>query len=113
MLPGDSNTLLVGLGLGWITLALGLFLFLRIRGWWRTRRFGVPINHGVLLVEYGRKLTGVKQHQELVGLLTEAIPHEMCIPRSVLLLPEDHKLSSLGDEDFQLPISHAAVRWVA
>jgi signal transduction histidine kinase len=113
MLTGDSNTLLVGLGLGWITLTLGIFLFIRSRSWWYSRRFGDPINHGVFLVEYGRKLTGIKDKLELGKLLTEEIPRELYIHRSALLLPEDRKLSSLYEPDFHLPISHAAVRWVA
>ncbi len=113
MLTGDSNTLLVGLGLGWITLALGLFLFLRIRELWRTRRFGDPVNHGLLLVEYGRRLTDVKHSHELGELLINELPRELCVQRADLLLPEDYKLSSIANIDSHLPISHAAVRWVA
>lgn len=108
-----ANTLWVGLVLGWITLALGLFLFFKGRGWWRRRRYGDPINHGLLLVEYGRRLTGVKDHQALAKLLTEELPAELCLQRAALLLPDEHQLISMGEANLNLPISHAAVRWVA
>ena len=64
-------------------------------------------------MEYGRRLTGVKHQQELGELLTDELPHELCVQHADLLLPEDYKLSSVGDANSHLPISHAAVRWVA
>jgi len=112
-MSGNINALLVGLGFGWITLALGLFFFFHVRGWWRKRHYGDPVNHGLLLVEYGHKLTGVKGDQALNKLLTDELPRELCIQRAALLLPDEHQLTSVGKEDFHLPISHAAVRWVA
>ncbi len=112
-MTGNGYTLLNGLVLGWITLALGLFLFLGMRRWWRLRRYGDPINHGLLLVEYGRKLTGVKDQQALSKLLIEELPSELGIRRAALLLPDEHQLVSVSEDDFHLPISHAAVRWVA
>lgn len=112
-MTGNANMLLIGLVFGWITLALGLFLYLRVRKWWHKRRYGNPINHGLLLVEYGRRLTGVKHHQALGKLLTEELPSELFIQRAALLLPDEHQLASVGEDDFHLPISHAAVRWVA
>jgi len=113
MMTGNTNMLLIGLGLGWITLALGLFIFFYARRWWRKQRFGDPVNHGLLLVEYGRKLTGVKHHQALEKLLTEELARELCVHRASLLLADEHQLVSAGKDDFHLPISHAAVRWVA
>ena len=112
-MTGNENMLLIGLGLGWITLALGLFLYLRVRRWWRKRHYGKPINHGLLLVEYGRRLTGVKDYQALGKLLIEEFPSQLCIQCADLLLPDEHQLASVGSEDFSLPINHAAVRWVA
>jgi len=109
----DTNTLLVGLGLGWITLALGLFLFFKGREWWHGQRYGDPINHGLLLVEYGRKLTGVIHHQKLAELLVNELPAELGVQRAALLLPDEHQLVSVKTEKLNLPISHAAVRWVA
>ena len=106
-------TLLTGLGLGWISLALGLVLYTRARRWLRKQRYGDPINYGLLLVEYGRRLTEVQHHEELGKMLVEELPHELGILRTALLLPDNHYLVSVGEEDFHLPISHAAVRWVA
>jgi len=37
----------------------------------------------------------------------------MGIQRATLLLPEEHQFVSVNESDFNLPISHAAVRWVA
>ena len=112
-MTGNANMLLNGLVLGWITLALGLVLFLGVRRWWRLRRYGDPINHGLLLIEYGRRLTEVQDRQGLGKLLIEEFPGELCIQRAALLLPDEHQLISVGEDDFFLPISHAAVRWVA
>jgi signal transduction histidine kinase len=109
----NTSVFLIGLSLGWITFLLGLFLLLRLRGWWRKRKYGDPINYGLLLIEYGRKLTGVQQHQVLAELLIDELPKELQILRASLLLPRDHKLSSVSEDNFHLPISHAAVRWVA
>ena len=50
ILTGNENELLIGLVLGWITLALALFLILSVRRGGRVRRYGDPINHGLLLV---------------------------------------------------------------
>lgn len=112
-MAGNTNALLVGFGLGWITLALVLALFIRARGWWYKRRFGDPVNHGLLLVEYGRKMTGIQSQQALEALLTGEFPLELSIQRAALLLPDEHQLVPVGKDEFHLPISHAAVRWVA
>ena len=113
MTMDNPTTLWVGLGLGWLTLALGLFLFHQARELWRKRRYGDPINHGLLLVEYGRKLTGAKDHQALGELLIKELPAELGIQRAALLLPDEYQLVSVGEDDLHLPINHAAVRWVA
>jgi signal transduction histidine kinase len=112
-MAGNTNTLLVGLGLGWVSLALGLLLFLRGREWWRKQRYGEPLNHGLLLVEYGRSLTGIENHQALDKLLTVKFADELGVQRAVLLLPNEHQLAAHETDGFHLPISHAAVRWVA
>jgi len=113
MTMDNPTTLWVGLGLGWLTLALGLFLFHQARQWWRKRRYGDPVNHGLLLVEYGRKLTGAKDHQALGELLMKELPAELGLQRAALLLPDEYQLVSVGEDDLHLPINHAAVRWVA
>jgi signal transduction histidine kinase len=113
LMPKDFVLLLTGLGLGWISLILGLVLFHRVRGWLRKNRYGEPVNYGLLLVEYGRRLTEVQHLEALEILLVEEIPHELGILRTILLLPVNHQLVSVSEENFRLPISHAAVRWVA
>jgi signal transduction histidine kinase len=113
MMAGSTNIFLIGLGLGWITLAMGLLIVFFVRGRWRKRRYGDPVNHGLLLVEYGRKLTGIQSQQALDTLLTEELARELSVQRASLLLPDEHQLASARKNDFHLPISHAAVRWVA
>jgi signal transduction histidine kinase len=103
----------LGLGLGWVTLALGLILLQPARRWWRKRRYGEPINHGLLLVETGRKLTGVQDHEALGRMFIEELPTEFGAWRAALLLPDEHELVSVVGQELELPISHAAVRRVA
>ena len=40
---------LIGLLLGWLTLAAGFILFTYTRRWWHTNRYGRPIDHSTLL----------------------------------------------------------------
>jgi len=112
-MEGNTNYLIVGLALGWLTLTLVLLLYRGARGWWRNRRYGAPIDHSVLLVEYGRKMTGALDRQVLAQLLTDDFPHALQVERVALLLPESHQLVSVRADDLRLLVSHAAVRWVA
>jgi signal transduction histidine kinase len=105
----DRGTL-IGVAAGWLSLSLGLLLSLGLRRWLRRRRYGPEIEHGVLLVEYGRRMTGTSDRAEIVRLFTADLPAVLGVERAVLLLPEDH---ALIDGDLRLPVSHAAVRWVA
>jgi len=123
----STNYLLTGLALGWLTLALGLLLYRGARGWWRTRRYGAPVDHSVLLVEYGRKMTGALDRQALGQLLTVELPRVLQVEHAALLLPEAYQLVAIEvkaeieieteteteTDDLRLPVSHAAVRWVA
>jgi signal transduction histidine kinase len=113
-----TNYLLTGLALGWFTLALGLVLYQRMRKWWRTRQYGAPVDHSSMLVEYGRKMTSVMDRQSLGELLVGELPRALQIERAALLLPEAYQLVAvnpvgIGEKDLRLPVSHAAVRWVA
>jgi signal transduction histidine kinase len=110
---GKSGTLMLGLALGWLTLALGMWLYRGLRGWWHNWRYGAPVDHGVLLVEYGHKMTGVLDRQALSELLTVELPRTLQVERAALLLPEAYQLVSTDPDDPRLPVSHAAVRWVA
>jgi signal transduction histidine kinase len=107
------NDLVIGLLLGWLTLASGLLLYRRARTWWHNRRYGPPIDHSVLLMEYGRKMTGTPDQQALGQLLTNELPRVLQVKRAALLLPEAHQLVSVCAGGPRLPVSHAAVRWVA
>ncbi len=105
----------IGFALGGITLVMGLIVGWQARGWWRRRRYGNPVNHGLLLVEYGRRLTEMQDRQALVNLLINDLPKRLSIQRSELLFADEYQLSSTGENEghLNLPISHAAVRWVA
>jgi len=113
VLDGKVEYLLIGLVLGWLTLALALLLYRGVRGWWHDRRYGPPIDHSVLLVEYGRKMTGAPDRQALAQLLTAELPCALQTERAVLLLPEAYQLVDVEMDDLRLPVSYAAVRWVA
>ncbi len=107
------NDLVIGLMLGWITLTLGLLLYQRMRTWWHTRQYGASINYSVLLMEYGRKMTGAPDRQVLEQMLVTELPRVLRVKRAALLLPEAYQLVSVQTDDICLPVSHAAVRWVA
>jgi signal transduction histidine kinase len=65
------------------------------------------------LMEYGRKMTSAPDQQALGQLLTVEIPKAVGAKRAVLLLPEGHQLIASELDNLHLPVSHAAVRWVA
>ncbi|MFL7794997.1 MAG: sensor histidine kinase [Anaerolineae bacterium] len=110
---GDTGVLLVGLTLGALALALGFLLWRGARRWWRARRYGTPIDHSTLLVEYGRRMTGAPDRQALGQLLAAELPRVLQVERAALLLPEGHHLVAVDGDDLRLPVNHAAVRWVA
>jgi len=109
----DIGVLLVGLALGALALALGSVLWRGVRRWWRAWRYGTPIDHSTLLVEYGRKMTAAPDRQGLAQLLTTELPLVLRVGQAALLMPEGHQLVAVNGNDLRLPVSHAAVRWVA
>ena len=115
----DVRVLLVGLALGALALALCFLLWRGARRWWRTWRYGTPIEHSTLLVEYGRRMTGAPDRQELAHLLTTDLPRVLQVEDAALLLPEGYHLVAAdggAPRDWnnpRLPVNHAAVRWVA
>jgi signal transduction histidine kinase len=110
---GETGTLMIGLALGGGGLALGFLLWRGVRGWWRAWRYGTPIDHSTLLVEYGRQMTGAPDRRALTQLLTVELPRTLQVERAALLFPERYKLVAVDGANLRLPVSHAAVRWVA
>jgi len=109
----ELNSLLVGLVVGWLSLIVCIVAVRGLRNWRRTRRYGEPVDHSSLLTDACRKLTAVNEHQALGELLTQELPVVLNARRAVLLLPDEYLLTSTDDQSLQLPINHAAVRWVA
>jgi len=109
----DIGVLLLGIALGTLALALGLLLWRGAYRRWSAWRYGPPIDHNTLLVDYGRKMTSAPNRQVLAQLLTDELLGVLQVARSALLMPEGHQLSAIGGKDMRLPVSHAAVRWVA
>ncbi len=105
--------LVTGLLIGWLTLACGLLLYRAARQRWDVHRYGTPIDHNALLMEYGRKMTNAPDRTALGGLLTGELPKSLQVARAVLLLPEQYQLVATDADDLRIPVSHAAVRWVA
>ncbi|MGD2148962.1 MAG: sensor histidine kinase [Anaerolineae bacterium] len=105
--------LLVGLALGALALGLVLLLWRRTRKWWRVWRYGVPIDHGALLVEYGRTMTAAPDRRALADLLTANLPRVLQVQSSALLMLEGHHLVAVEGGPLRLPVSHAAVRRTA
>jgi signal transduction histidine kinase len=109
----EHGTVIVGLIIGWLSLAVSVLLYRAIRRWYRLWRYGTPIDHSGLLVEYGRRLTGALDSRALAQLLTVELTRVLQVEHSALLLPEAHQLVDVEAGDLHLPVSHAAVRWVA
>lgn len=109
----DYVTLVLGVGVGWVTLILGILLYGHGRRWWHQRRYGRPMNHTLILTEYGRKLTSIQHYPDLDTLLVREFTSQLEIQSATLLFPDRHQLVSVSGDALCLPISHAAVRWVA
>jgi signal transduction histidine kinase len=104
---------LAGLALGWLTLAVGLLAYRWVRRQSQEWRYGTPVDHSALLVTYGRKMTATADQQVLADILLAELPPLFQARRAALLLPRAHQLVDAGGGDLVLPVSHAAVRWVA
>ena len=109
----EGTSLLIGLAVGLVTIALGGLLYRGVRRWWHVQRYGAPADHSLLLVEYGRRMTGITDPQTLARFLAVEVPPALQVKRATLLLPERHRLVAIGSEELQLPMSHAAIRCVA
>ncbi len=112
-MTGNTGYILIGLALGWLTLAVVFLAYRTVRGWWRLRRYGMPADHNALLMEYGRKMSSAPDRQALGQLLAIELPRAFQVTRAALLLPQGFQLVATEGENLRLPVSHAAVRWVA
>jgi signal transduction histidine kinase len=101
ILVGAAGT---GLGLGALYLA---------RRWYRRWRYGLPIAHEELLVAYGHQMAGLLDREAVGRLLATDAPGALDVSEAAVLLPAGHELVAVGDPALQLPVLHAAVRWVA
>ena len=116
---GSALWFLAGLLSALLALGLGHLA----RRWYRRRRYGLPIAHEELLVRYGRRMAGLLDRKAVARLLAAAVPEALHVSRAAVLLSRGHNLVATGDADpsswspsgpgLQLPIHHAAVRWVA
>lgn len=107
----EIPTLLTGVVLGWLVLALAVLIYRLARR--NLRRSAAVIDHSVALVTFGRKMTSALDHASLAHLLMEEIPQAFMVHHATLLLPESYYLVNAGPDEMRLPINHAAVRWVA
>lgn len=103
----------MGLAAGCLLLMVGIGIAYLLRRWWKKRRFGEPVDHSLLLVTYGRRMTQGGGIAGLGSLLAADLPADLGIQEADLLLPEDNYLVSVRETDLRLPINHAAVRRVA
>jgi signal transduction histidine kinase len=112
-MDGNVRFLVMGVVGGVIAAALALLILYQARRWWLRWRYGVPVDHGLLLVEYGRRMTAALDRGALARLLTGELPGELQAKRAALLLVEQHQLLDVDGVGVTLPVSHNAVRWVA
>ena len=75
--------LLIGLALGWLTLAMGFVFYRPARKWLHTQRYGASIDHNLLLVEYGRRMTGTLDRETLAELLTVELPRALQVEQAI------------------------------
>ena len=83
------------------------------RGWYHRRRYGQPIAHEELLVQFGRRMAALLDRSALAGLLAEDVSAALDASRATVLLAEGHDLVAMDNTNLRLPVLHAAVRWVA
>lgn len=110
---GEIRYLIFGLIAGWFTLGLVYLIFRQAQKMWREQQHGAPIDHSLLLFEYGRKLIDAKEVETLIQILTKELPAKLQVKRSAILLPNSHQFVSVGSDEISLPVYHPAVRLVA
>jgi signal transduction histidine kinase len=106
---------------GVVVALAAVWLITLARRWYHRWRYGLPIAHEELLVQYGRRMAALLDRQALARLLAEDVPGALDASRATVLLAEGHDLvamdetspSSASGQSLRLPVLHAAVRWAA
>jgi signal transduction histidine kinase len=93
---------------------LAVWLISLARRWYHRWRYGLPIAHEELLVQYGRRMAALLDREALGRLLAEDVSAALNASRAAVLLTDNHDLVVMGDgQGLRLPVLHAAVRRVA
>jgi signal transduction histidine kinase len=104
--------------IGWVVVgALGALLVVWLgalaRRWYHRWRYGRPIDHEELLVQYGRRMAAVLGQKALARLLVQDVSGTLDASRATVLLAENHDLVEPDNGKLRLSVLHAAVRWTA
>jgi signal transduction histidine kinase len=95
----------------------GVGLVVLARYGYRRWRYGLPIAHDELLMQYGRRMAGLLDREALARLLAVEVPEALTASRAAVLLAENHDLVAIDGSSqapgLRLPVLHHAVRWVA
>ena len=102
----------------WVLLGIvGTLVFVWLvhlaRQWYHRWRYGQPIAHEELLLQYGRRMAALLDRRALARLLAEDVSVALNASRATILLAEGHDLVATDGTGLRLPVLHAAVRWVA
>ena len=97
------------------------WLFSLARRWYHRWRYGLPIAHEELLVQYGRRMAALLDRGSLARLLVEDVSGALDVSPAMVLLADGHDLvaadgtaqATSPGEGLRLPVLHAAVRRVA
>lgn len=103
----------VWLLVGVLAALLGAWLVSEVRRWRQRKRYGLPIAHEELLVQYGHLMAGLLDREVLARLLAKEVSGALDASRARVLLADGHDLVATGQADLRLPVLHTAVRWVA
>ena len=82
---------------GTLVALLGIGALYLLRRWLRRRRYGLPIAHEEMLVQYGRQMASLLDRRALAQLLAVEVPGAMDVTEAVVLLSEGHDLVATGD----------------
>ena len=85
--------------LGALGALLGVWLVVLVRRWYHHRRYGLPIAHEDLLVQYGRRMAALLDREALARLLAEDVSGALDASRATVLLADNHNLVTMGKAD--------------